>query len=1108
MFAKIERKVTLIELTFGIVMIATNLILRNAILGIFGLVLYFISTSYLLQNPVKKLLRIHESVTAYLLSSLIVLFLLSVLVAVPIVIFEVSNPVLLLVVVAVAVVCLGANRIKPTGYEGGYEEVAKSSLISNGRIIQAEFVLFVIFAVLSFLLLCCASTGDVVLSLWDRIPKGYVYIYVVEAFLMLLILLSKIDYRIKLSFLLTFSLMQHSYMPIIYQMGYGGDMWDELACSMQIFNEGSIGWTLFKGVGLGPNYLPLGSLFLPAAFFTKTHISSVGLIYLLHSITNIDMLKIHKWLSPIMWSIFVPIILYQIGLKLFKNREESLFLAFLPSVFYFMIVFGSHSLAHSTAMVFFMFYLLCYLSTDRMNRTTTIALFLFSFSFVFVHLVFFILSMIFLAVVAVTETSLRLKPDSKRSILVLISFLAALTSLLIPYLDIIFTRTASFSCITPSCLVDAVGRWLMDASGVTAFASPFYAYKDPVPLHAIKNTHTLRFAFGSGALRGTIVLLLWTFVIIGVVHLYRKRLRTFLPLFSLFIITQLSTFIGWYLMTGTPNAVNRLDLPRELFVLFFVGAGLQAVIEKMRNLSFSVSLRDLNKEITISIKSASVRTYGMILLIAFLTVASASAYTLNPRAQNITTDEFNACHYVVNQIQLSNKRVIVLGDECIYRVINYISKNQVLYGNVILERGRPAEENERRLNSAYNLFRSIIKKPNVSDVLAFASHTNSEVVYIVLPPRVVPVVDVSVLSTVFGAPLRFNNAFVFRIEKIEEGAQYLSVNSGISSRLQLIYPYALLVGVENASVNINFCLANELKKTNAISIKALNTDPLKGWEIIQGHGTLSEDKDDKIEGNESIYAMNGRADKEGNLIYTFTSSHSLNFQGMDFVELWTKFNITGHLYVSLRTYGRGYIRWWGVEDSLYTINSNRWQRWILPINSPTGEVGIFNVTEVNKIFVGIRGIDPNQPVVFKVNDVNVDVGQWISVEVGFDVFSFKNSNFKLYSWDGEKYEAIVCWDDWHIHDELGDGYLLSGISLNKVYQGCKELWITVYPVGFYGETKKPLFGTADMITYKLITGTQTGSVGFAIKLPPSTGSYDLTEAGATNKVKLRFEIGD
>ena len=761
----IRRKITLAVLAFSIIIIIANLALRSVPLGSFGVILYFISTSYLLHDFVGRLLHIQESAIAYLLSSLVVLFLLSLLINIPILIFKVDNFILSSVVIVVAVACIAANRVKPIRHKSETKELEESYIINNRTIIKAELISFLIFLMLGFYALNSASTGEIVISLWDKIPNVYVYIVIVETFLILTILLSNIDYRIRLSFLSMFFLMQHSYMPIIYQMGYGGDMWSELAYSRQLFNEGSFGWTLFEGVGLGPKYLSLGPVLVPAAFFTKSEISSVGLSYMLHSITNIDMLVIHKWLSPIMWSFFIPIILYLIGLKVFKKREGALLLGFLPSLFYFMIVFGSHTLSFSICMVFFVFYILCYISIDKMTKTTAIAMFSLSISFIFQHILFFTLSIFFISIVAVVKVSISFRAHSKRFIFILTSFLSALLSLFIPYLDAVFNRSSIFSEITATTLVGAIKRWLIDMSGMIAFISPFYTANDPVPLHAIKNTNTYKFAFGFGALRGTVVIMLWMFAIIGVVYLYRKRFGSFLPLFSLLIITQLSTFIGWYLMEGLPLGVNRLDLPRELFLLFFVGAGLWAVFEKIKdaheNLYLSVSFKSSNKKMSIPIK----KTIGMILLIAFLTISCTSAYTLNPRSSNaFVIGELNVYDFLNNEIKLSDKRITVLGDESIYRGFNYVSGNQILYGNVIDKRGMSYEENIKKLNTAYEFFEKISKNPNISDVRAFADQTNSEVVYIILPPRLASILDMSDLFIVFGEPLEINGVFIFRVD--------------------------------------------------------------------------------------------------------------------------------------------------------------------------------------------------------------------------------------------------------------------------------------------------------------------------------------------------------
>jgi hypothetical protein len=142
----------------------------------------------------------------------------------------------------------------------------------------------------------------------------------------------------------------------------------------------------------------------------------------------------------------------------------------------------------------------------------------------------------------------------------------------------------------------------------------------------------------------------------------------------------------------------------------------------------------------------------------------------------------------------------------------------------------------------------------------------------------------------------------------------------------------------------------------------------------------------------------------------------------------------------------------------------------------------------------------------------LDVGNWVKLEVQVpDMLDSSKRNVKIYSWDGSVYNILVGGDtednnpspDWYNPVLFMDGSTGQG-----VYGSGKNPY-TIYYKSQRGETANNIYNFGltppSTITYSQTYGCLK-RVGFAIKMPPWTGSDDLSGRFAINKTKLKIEV--
>lgn len=95
----------------------------------------------------------------------------------------------------------------------------------------------------------------------------------------------------------------------------------------------------------------------------------MGFDYFLSEALQIDVFWIDYWLVFLLWSLFLPLLLYQLGRLIRPGRNFRLLLAFLPALFYPLQVFGAITLPVSLGFCFlFLLYMDGYIITKSQHE--------------------------------------------------------------------------------------------------------------------------------------------------------------------------------------------------------------------------------------------------------------------------------------------------------------------------------------------------------------------------------------------------------------------------------------------------------------------------------------------------------------------------------------------------------------------------------------------------------------------------------------------------------------------------------------------------------------------------------------------------------------------
>ena len=447
----------------------------------------------------------------------------------------------------------------------------RSETVTSKRLLRASEIFYLFLIGLSFYLLIISRAGEAH-TVWEVLnPIFMPVLFVAASILTVILLVSDEEVRVKLIFVIIYSILAHSFFSIIFP---GGDLSgqqtmlgrsrlvDENAVLYGVFDPGETTSTIYDWFR-GENF-------------------QAALTVALARMLSIDLMWVHLFLVPVLWGVFTSIAAYLTTLAVTKNEKASILASVLISAFPYATYFGAISVPNSIGFIFFfysLYFILRYLSSNE--RKIVILTLIFCFFSFLTHYLAGMMSFSFL-ILAIAFKSFTTQNEksaiSKSSIVV--SFI--LSVVLLP-LSLIYLRYFRPSIQTAFTFEKISQLPLQEAAGLLLLGELTY----------VSNPLTV-FLVIAGPIIG----------VVGIVYLLRYVRRNPLTesrVIVLFLSAAFLTVITDYrilklFMEEIPFSAERLWIFRDLVVVPFVAMATFLAFTSLKSFvrkSFASPLNDV-----------------------------------------------------------------------------------------------------------------------------------------------------------------------------------------------------------------------------------------------------------------------------------------------------------------------------------------------------------------------------------------------------------------------------------------------------------------------------------------------------------------------------------
>lgn len=467
-------------------------------------------------------------------------------------------------------------------------------------------LLFLTLTILCFALLHSSWFATYAISPWSAIPPLYVLTFFIVA---LIAYFSSYVCASRFYFLLIASLflfLQHTYLPLVYPQGFGGDRLRHLAVE-RFLEQGNIYTPALFGVKV--QYAHLGPIPIPEVFLVgnkTSYASQWGFTLLIHEITGISLITVDKWLVPIMWGLFMPFLIYAIARRLTKSELTARLAVVTTSLLYPLQVFGASTLPVSFSLPFFLgacYAWIAYLDSPTKKIRYALALAIMSASFYCSYILYlFLLGIV--GVLVLTKKCTRSR--------IYVGLATLCSSVVLVLLEIIQDGSTLKSLGIYDVLIgfpsDILGRV---TNIVRYFALP-------------TNIDQGNFIFNqTGIPLVTLPILAWrlwpTVISIAIVLLVLFALKRLHRVAILLVALLCNYFVSWYFFQGTHILSRRIDEVVAIIIALCVAYSVARWYEH---------------------KGALSRPRVALLSSFLLAAATVMTYTSGPVLDQVTPDEF------------------------------------------------------------------------------------------------------------------------------------------------------------------------------------------------------------------------------------------------------------------------------------------------------------------------------------------------------------------------------------------------------------------------------------------------------------------------------------
>ncbi len=505
-----------------------------------------------------------------------------------------------------------------------YKKEQKPMKLARARVFFSKKIyqpIIIILLFLSAFLFMTPATG-VIFSPWHAFGVELQMIIFLALVAVGLLIYSQWTYKYILLALVFLSFVMHSYLPLSHIYPWGGDVWRMIGVEGTLSAGDAILPTLATG---DISYREVLGVQLPDVFFVP-HKFAYGHIWsittLLSKHLSISLELVNKWLIPIIWSLFVPVFFYQIGLLLFNSRRIGLLLSWMSLLPFTFQVLGAITLPNSFGFIYFLFVFSLFINSaqkQKLHRDAIVLLFLigacFGYSlYVVVLFAIYILSFLYK----------KIKSKNGKKLYAVSTFIGAAT--MFPLIDLM-TKTSyiSFSNTfvhqVKNIIGSAVALFIAKAP-VSIDILPWNIIVNQTPSHAFVPSIFTLFRWHLVVL----LVLVWVAAAVGFSQVKKQKEIKQKTTYILYLLSSMSFIgyvIGWYALDGDRLFTRRIDALFGLsFVLFgFIGA---------RQLFLRYGKEVVFKQIK----------YVYIVMIILFSWLGTTVYALGPDIRSTSQDEY------------------------------------------------------------------------------------------------------------------------------------------------------------------------------------------------------------------------------------------------------------------------------------------------------------------------------------------------------------------------------------------------------------------------------------------------------------------------------------
>ncbi|MDO8509747.1 MAG: hypothetical protein Q7S24_01235, partial [bacterium] len=491
-----------------------------------------------------------------------------------------------------------------------------------------------------------SHTEASVLTPWQVLDQKYIIYFFLATLVLGYLLFTKVKVKFMLFFLCAHSLLLHAYLPATHTLFYGADQWRHLASQNVLLAERNLTPIQLDTETTGVQF-DLGRI-------SYLQFYSASIIFA--RLMQVDLISFSKWFLPIIWSIILPLLLYEWGRTLGSDKKNALLLVWLGFLPYIWQVAGSFSLPVNFGfLVWFMAVLLWFRRKEEKIFPATLAMIIFG-SLLFLGYIMYFL--VFWLLVIIYFFAVETKKWKKPLRLFTNYFLIFCLGLIIPLTEIIF----GYSRLPKVwAWFDSIKQFLGNFSSVYLATGP--RSHDIINGNVIFNqlpsyTFVSNIFISNRWWLVVVAIIIFTTVIwVMIIRAKKNEISEIMIAGRLLVLLFIGYFLGRYILVGEGVLSRRLDiiLAWGIITLFFVG-----IVELIKSNWWN-------------------KIYVRVLLIFVLAVSISASYTLGPDTKALSVDEYKAMQYVWSE-ESANKNHCVLADTYPLLSLEALSASRIIGG--------------------------------------------------------------------------------------------------------------------------------------------------------------------------------------------------------------------------------------------------------------------------------------------------------------------------------------------------------------------------------------------------------------------------------------------